>query len=306
MAGSPGAELVVKLRLERKLSAQLKRLFGSIGRQLEGGLGPVGGGMVPPIVQTWQPVLTKILLDHYAVVARAFTGHLPRALPEHLRPNEAERRVTAIVMGRVFSARAEAQAKIILETAQRRVARSVGRASEAIAQPNSGLTSADLPRLAARDWVRRQVVQARASATFETQTAAETSKAIEVARLVGERSPVQKDAVGEPNKVWQTQGDSRVRGADGKGRFDHFDADGQRVPISEAFLVSGEHLRWPGDRSLGASDGNIYGCRCSAIYEADSVAELRSLVMERIRLDVTRFVQTESDVVVSLPFLAGR
>lgn len=298
MASAAG-ELRAKIRLERRLSREMRGLFGAIGRQLEQRLGPVGGSMVPDLVETWGPVLQRILLTHYARVAREFAWKLSDSLPASVRPGDLERRIIAIEMGRVFSRRATGQAKLILETAQRRILRSVGRASAAIAAPDSGLTVADLPRVAARDWVRRQVIQARAVATVETQTAAETAKGIEASRLLGGPTPVHKEAVSEANKLWVTQGDSKVR----TGQFDHLDADGQRVPVSQPFEVSGEKLRWPGDWSLGASGGNIYGCRCSAVYEADSIAELRTGFIERLLVDLQRFVQTESDVVVSVPFL---
>lgn len=278
----------------------MRGLFAPMARQIERSLGPLGGRMVPDFRSTWSDVTVRTLLVAYARTARALAWQLSAEMPEDVRPTDLERRVIAIEMGRVFSRRAAGQAALILETAQRRVARSVGRASEVIAAPDSGLTPADLPRLAARDWLRRQKVQARAVAAVETQTAAETAKGIEAARLLGGASPVHKAVVGEPFKLWRTQGDSKVR----TGQFDHLDADGQRVPVSQPFEVSGERLRWPGDWSLGASGENIYGCRCSAIYEADSVAELRRGFFARLLADLERFVQTESDVVVSIPFMA--
>ena len=299
MATSAAGELRAKIRLERELSATMRRLFATMGRQLQRSLGPIGGSMIPSFVPTWSPVLSTMLLNHYAKTARKFGWNLCAALPEKLRPSEAERRVIAVEMGRVFSRRAEAQAKLILDTAQTRVIRSVGRVTATIATPNSGLTMADLPRLVARDWVRRQVIQSRAIGAFETQTAAETAKGIEANRLLGQSPPVAKAVVGEAFKLWVTQGDSRVR----TGQFDHLEADGQRVPVSGSFEVSGERLRWPGDRSLGASMGNVANCRCSAVYETDSVAELRESFLGQILADLERFVQTESDVVVSMPFM---
>lgn len=296
---SAASDLREKIRLERRLSREMRGLFGAMGRQLETALGPVGQSMVPNLVAVWSPVLQRILMTHYARTTRALAWKLSAAMPVAVRPSDLERRVIAIEMGRVFSRRSVGQARLILETAQRRVIRSVGRASAAIAAPDSGLTAADLARVAARDWVRRQVVQARAVATVETQTAAETAKGVEAARLLGGSSPVFKAAIGEAKKLWVTQGDSKVR----TGQFDHLEADGQRVPVSQPFEVSGQRLRWPGDWSLGATGENIYGCRCSAVYEAESVAELRSGFMERLLLDLQRFVQTESDVVVSMPFM---
>lgn len=49
---------------------------------------------------------------------------------------------------------------------------------------------------------------------------------------------------------------------DGRTRFNHGMADGQRVGVNEPFTVGGEKLMFPGDGSMGASGGNIYNCRC--------------------------------------------
>lgn len=300
MPTNAAAELRAKIRLERTLSKRMRSFFASMARSIQQSLGPVGGSMIPSF-EPWRQPLASLLFAHYGAVARTIAGGLSRAMPDDLKPADLERRVIAIEMGRVFFRRADAQAKTILDTAQRRLIRSVARATAAIAVPESGFTAADLPRLTARDWLRRQVVQARAVAAVETQMAAETAKGIEANRLLGESAPVEK-AQGEAFKVWVTQGDSRVR-TPPKSQFDHLEADGQRVRVSEAFEVSGEFLRWPGDWSLGASGGNIYNCRCSAVYEADSVADLRRSFLEQILLDLERFPQTESDVVVSVPFM---
>lgn len=49
---------------------------------------------------------------------------------------------------------------------------------------------------------------------------------------------------------------------DGRTRYNHAMADGQRVGVNEPFTVGGEKLMFPGDGSSGASGGNIYNCRC--------------------------------------------
>lgn len=66
-------------------------------------------------------------------------------------------------------------------------------------------------------------------------------------------------------KQWLTSRDSRVRTPTKSSPFDHRSADGQVVPIDQPFLVSGERLHYPGDRSLGASAGNVINCRCTVV-----------------------------------------
>lgn len=43
----------------------------------------------------------------------------------------------------------------------------------------------------------------------------------------------------------------------------HWEASGQEVPYEKPFVVGGELLMYPGDRSMGASGWNVYNCRCS-------------------------------------------
>lgn len=56
-------------------------------------------------------------------------------------------------------------------------------------------------------------------------------------------------------KKWITRRDDRVRKA-------HRRVHGQTRDINEPFLVMGELLMQPKDRSLGASNPNVMGCRC--------------------------------------------
>lgn len=64
---------------------------------------------------------------------------------------------------------------------------------------------------------------------------------------------------------WITARDSRVRSPATGSKFDHQKADGQVRKVGKPFRVSGEKLLFPGDRSLGASAGNIVNCRCTVV-----------------------------------------
>lgn len=52
---------------------------------------------------------------------------------------------------------------------------------------------------------------------------------------------------------------------DGRTRDAHIDADGQEVANDEPFIVGGEELMFPGDKSMGASGWNLYNCRCTRV-----------------------------------------
>lgn len=47
----------------------------------------------------------------------------------------------------------------------------------------------------------------------------------------------------------------------------HRNADGQMVDNDKPFEVGGEHLMYPGDKSMGASGYNLYNCRCTSATE---------------------------------------
>jgi len=70
---------------------------------------------------------------------------------------------------------------------------------------------------------------------------------------------------GFTRKRWLTSRDARVRRPQGQSPWDHLSADGQTVPVDAPFIVSGEPLMYPGDRSRGASAGNLINCRCTVV-----------------------------------------
>ena len=61
-------------------------------------------------------------------------------------------------------------------------------------------------------------------------------------------------------KRWVATHDSRTRD-------EHLEADGQIVENNKPFVVGGEELMFPGDKSLGASGWNLYNCRCTRVAE---------------------------------------
>ena len=61
-------------------------------------------------------------------------------------------------------------------------------------------------------------------------------------------------------KRWVATHDSRTRD-------EHLEADGQIVENNKPFVVGGEELMFPGDKSLGASGWNLYNCRCTRVSE---------------------------------------
>jgi uncharacterized protein with gpF-like domain len=64
------------------------------------------------------------------------------------------------------------------------------------------------------------------------------------------------------NKVWISAHDNRTR-RQPRDKFDHLHMDGIIVPYNNFFNVSGQNMQQPGDRTGGATSGNICNCRCT-------------------------------------------
>lgn len=67
---------------------------------------------------------------------------------------------------------------------------------------------------------------------------------------------------------------------DGRVRDEHLEADGQIVENNKPFVVGGEELMFPGDKSLGASGWNLYNCRCTRVSE---IIGFKSILTEEQR-----------------------
>ncbi len=98
------------------------------------------------------------------------------------------------------------------------------------------------------------------------------TEANRVAQQGTQNSYEQAQAQGvEMMKEWAAGLDKRTRPA-------HGSADGQRVKVDEPFIVGGEALMHPGDRS--GSAGNVINCRCDSI----PIVEGYSPQQRRVRL----------------------
>lgn len=69
-----------------------------------------------------------------------------------------------------------------------------------------------------------------------------------------------EDAV--KNKKWKTWHTIM----DGRERQSHAEVNGKRIPINEPFQLQGGECYFPGDDSLGISDDELAGCRCSLTF----------------------------------------
>lgn len=292
-------ELRLKLRLERRLLLRLGGFFTALAREFRVGL---LRGVVIDAQARGGAGLRRLLLEHYSAVAESFGGVVEEELPNELRLSDEERAELSAWLQEAFDRRATQQSSLILRSAQDDARRLQARADRQMQESPLEERAAQ-----AATWLAlRLASRARVASAYETQWSAEVTKIAEVTTLAGRPGGVEVKSLATLTKTWRSQGDSRVR-REPKSKFDHLEADGQVVPLDQPFVVSGEQLMWPGDTSLGASLGNVINCRCSAIYDVPSIADLRRAIQAAIeyRPSGFDFVATESDVIVGAVLPGG-
>lgn len=77
--------------------------------------------------------------------------------------------------------------------------------------------------------------------------------------IIGHEELEEAMASGYRYKTWNTI-------MDGRERDSHAEVNGTTIPIDEPFELAGGLMMQPLDSSLGASDEEICGCRCSCSY----------------------------------------
>jgi len=251
-----------KLALEPKLRKKLRKLDKKILNQFRRNM--LRGQMTR--ADTFSPELEDLLAKHYVLVANEFQGNIENQLPKDLGLTATEKTTLALALAAFFERRATNQAHFITQTTQKEMGKAaLLAASETEDQIEQAV-------IAAAILSRRFLAREGATATLETQAAAEATKAAEFDVLAGKRPLTLDTPPGAANKEWVTMRDERVR----RSPFFHTRADQQVRPINVPFSVGGEQLRFPGDTSLGASIGNVINCRCAAIGDIDKLADLRA------------------------------
>lgn len=298
---TPESDLALKLKHEKRLRGWGSSFAAALARRIKNDL---RRGVVTPLGGIGEEMLRAQLREHYEIVSRDFDHQMSDALPDDLKPGQIEQGQIRTVLAQMFTSRSNEVSSRHMANAQDLLTWSVARARRII-RDDDDLKDENLPVLAANTFLTRERARMNGLAIAETQYAAEQTKGIEVLALVGQLTGEQK-LDGQAIKTWRSQGDSRVRRPP-QSQFDHSTADGQRVLTNEPFVVSGQLMRWPGDTAMGATSGNVMGCRCSAIYDVESVTELRRLFVQTIAADTAPpFPVTESDEVVSIDFDAGQ
>ncbi|MEE9160011.1 MAG: hypothetical protein V3U60_16700 [Gammaproteobacteria bacterium] len=238
MADTPAdVDLREKLIFERGFEPVVQRVFGTERKLFRDLIISMGISPETKLLSSiWRDPLTK----HFDLVATAFANLsvITEAIPS-LRANAG--------LEKFIESSALKSAGDISATSARDMRSASALAAEMLREENQAVTNTAVAGTGSRILSRIQKGREGAIIVTETQTAAEGGKAMGA------------DAREQENKTWVTVQDSKVRPS-------HVAANGQRVSISSAFVVDGQQLLYPGDRSLGASVGIVAYCRCAAVY----------------------------------------
>lgn len=252
-----------KMRLERVMLPSIRSIFSQMVSEYVAQLGATGS--TPQAVE-FRDEWVGILRRQYRRVGREF---LPNQRKSKFYTIILEIKQTLSPEGNLglldgyskwSRAFGEQQSIFITQTNQKEYTQAFQRA---VAQDQEQQDEGGIPlgpaALAALAGIElRRLFRARETtiANVQTQAPAEEAKRREAVAIGAEEGKTED----EFNKTWQTVGDSSVRPS-------HVAANGQERPQNSAFTVEGENLRYPGDATLGASIGNLAGCRCAALYE---------------------------------------
>lgn len=285
------SEVAEKLRLEAIMKPGIRKIFARVADDFRISVARTGQ---PQEVSRYRKQFETLLEEQYRRVQKSFSGAILRhnnvltfgALrAKQNKQEEDESHIKEQILA-IFllwdDMHAPVQADIITRTTGKDMDDAISQAREALREQDKPADNRSLAATALA--ILKRILRGRVDliAVTETQTAAETAKAIEasvVTRTVIPGIPLPRDivpllepAVVQPGagpritpaqttlkKSWLTLRDKKVRDT-------HRAAEGQTRAVNEAFNVGNSRMMYPGDTSLGAPIREIAHCRCSAQY----------------------------------------
>lgn len=278
-------ELQKKRRLERRMKRELREIFGNMTRDFRATYLATGNIIN---AQDYADEIRAVVGSQYRRAANAFSLDIIKFL-RNVSRNEAEQVIKDLTViaefrgitlnqlidemeaqtvtrtGVFIRRRTALDVASIVETTQKQLDQSIERATRELTEElGRPPTRSEIAVASSRLFRKRSNARTGTIAATTTQGGAEGAKDISRDVFFETRNgPDAREAGLQPipnQDVWITQGDSLVR----TSPFNHRAADFQERE-NGVFTVSNEILKFPGDRSLGASKGNTINCRCSAV-----------------------------------------
>ncbi len=292
-------EVAEKLRLEALVKPGIRKIFNRVVDDFRVAVARTGQ---PQEVTRYRKSFETLLEEHYRRVQKAFSGMILQQngvltfgalrAKQGKAADEEESKIKeliAVIFLLWDDQHAPVQSKFIVDTTAKDMDDAISQGRQALQEEGKPADNRSLAATAAA--ILKRILRGRVDliAVTETQTAAETAKAIEAstaARVLIPGIPLPRDIVPllEPTvtptpqpgagprltPVQATLKKSWVDLRDNKVRTTHREA-GRRygatpIPMNEAFNVGSSRMMYPGDTSLGAPVREIAHCRCSAQY----------------------------------------
>ena len=257
MAPSVEEQAEDKKKLETTFRPEVIALFALITRDFFRTAGATGQ---PQDMERYLPAWQSLLDAHYSRVQSKFTGVVGLEPPPELQEEAALALSLALIKYRDDNALR--QATYITQTNEKNANEALNLGRQTLLDDDQDLTPIAVAAAATAVLKRKFAGRVGDITISETQAPAENTKFTEAEVSTGKKPSILSGVVlAVLWKTWRTAGDKLVRDL-------HKKVNGQRVKMSEPFVVNGESLMYPGDSSRGASAGNIINCRCGAEYSA--------------------------------------
>jgi hypothetical protein len=263
--------LALKLVLENRFKPELRKYFNTITKEFRTFYTATGRIISP---ESFSGDTQALLKKHYLRVSRAFNDEMQLSFTDQKKylkkqnEEEEQAKIDAALLLFINQVTPE-RSNIIDETTMKDINKSVLEAQAQLVTEEKETTNVAVAALSAL--LMSQKFQARETTinSTETQYMSESTKLIE-ASVIGSDGQINLEnilagvglAAIVGTKSWASILDDKTR----TGEFNHVLADGQTVKTVSPFVVSGERLLYPSDRSLNASLSNVINCRCSALY----------------------------------------
>jgi hypothetical protein len=298
-------EVAEKLRLEAILKPGIRKIFARVVDDFRTSVARTGQ---PPEIARYRIAFETLLDEHYRRMQKSFSGaillhnkvdtfaQLRNKAAKPTEEDQHDKELIAAIFLLWREKHAPVQADFIAQTTAKDMADAIDQARQALTEEGKPIDKRSLALTAVAILKRILRVRVDVIAVTETQTAAETTKAVEASVVTKipipgipvppgafppvippftPTTPSEPDIPLEPlgpqeptalreqpstlKKSWITLRDNRVRAT-------HHAAHGQTRLINEAFAVGSSSMMYPGDTSMGAPIREIIHCRCSAQY----------------------------------------
>ena len=302
-------EVAEKLRLEAILKPGIRKIFARVVDDFRISVARTGQ---PPEIARYRIAFETLLDEHYRRVQKSFSGaillhnkvetfaQLRNKAAKPTEEDQHDKELIAAIFLLWREKHAPEQADFIAQTTAKDMADAIDQARQALTEEGKPIDKRSLAAVAAV--ILRRILRVRVDviAVTETQTAAETTKAVEASVVTKTpipgipvppgafppviqppRPPFTPTIPAQPDIPLEPLGPqgpiapppapgtlkkSWITLRDKRVRATHHAAHGQTRLINEAFAVGSSSMMYPGDTSLGAPVREIIHCRCSAQY----------------------------------------